>query len=570
MKILALSLLRIGDVVLSAPALRGMSELYPDAEIHLLVNSQASQIAELLPYIKRVVLFDRDLLQKGLGESSVPVFESYERLTSLVDQLNAEDYDLVINFTHSRLSGWLMSVLRGKRKLGLSFDATGAASFGSSWFKFLNSQVDADGRETFHFSDIFRFSLGLRERPAFPPLVETDGGMTEANTFLESSGLGERAFIAVQPLTSDPKKNWGLEKFATALNQFARRHPSVEIVVLGAPYERERLAPFVDVLLRDGLRAHLAITSFVGAFSLVARAHLLLTCDTSIKHLASSTKTPVVELSLGSSDYHRTGAYRQGSVIIQSREACAPCSHSKNCHRDAQYCASRLPADLVAMVASEVFMKRRFQLRTLAEEYVEWADVLVVENSESGFWAAYSVTESFSEENIGRWIDLTARKIWLQSGADGERTTEYFGSEVLKLTRLLRSIHGNVSEFEWRHLLGEFEAQARSVEGRMNGLKMGIKVLHGAYEDPKKMKMFVLGLIQFREKIRHSPFLRPLKSVLDQIIEDDISPAFTRFRRIVDTVSEIDRRNGLCLKIVRSLSHQIEIEIGREAEHYEP
>jgi ADP-heptose:LPS heptosyltransferase len=563
MKILVLSLLRIGDIVLSAPVLRALREQNPKAEIHLMLNSQFKQIAALLPYIDRIVPFERDRLQKGLGEGAVPVFDSYERLSEQLDELNATNYDWVINLTQNRLSGWLTSMITAKTRTGLCFDAQGRASFGSNWFKYLNSQVDSEGSEVFHFADVFRNGLSLGEdimqRSA---LVETVAGRKEADAFVAE--VGAKEVVCVQALTSDVKKDWGFERFAAALEQFRRSNTGspVTFAILGAPFERDRLQPLMSLLKDRGVRAELAILTFEGAFSLLRKAKLLLTGDTSVKHLACAARTPVVEISLGSSDVYRTGAYQHGSVIIQSREACAPCPHSKACHRESHACASKISPEVVAMVASEVYGARTFQLKAIAEEFENEIEILRVDTRSTGTWSAYSVVEAFSEKTIGRWLDLACRRLWLENPT-GE-ASDNMGTETLRLTRLMRAIHPEVSEIEWRHLFADFERQALGVDGRVNGFKVGLSYLRGCYEDPKKMTEYVRGLISFRERIRHSPLLRSFKSALDQVIEDDISPAFTRFRRISDLVTEIERRTDIHLRLIRGLAQSSEAEQGIE------
>lgn len=557
MKILVMNLLRIGDIVLSAPALRSLREKYPAAQIDLLINSQFRGVAALLPYIDHVHCFDRDKIQKGLGDGGVPVFESYERLSLLIDQLNGESYDIAINLTHNGLSGWMMSLIHAKKHIGLSFDQSGRGAFGSPWLKYLNSQVDEDGASVFHFSDIFRSSVGGDVDMSHQALVETKIGTDEVNEFLERQNLQSSKIVVVQALTSDPKKDWGLSRFESALSQFARVNPQADIVVLGAPFERERVEPLVRSLEKKGVKAHLAILSFEGAFSLLKRSHLLLSGDTSIKHLACAAQTQIVELSLGSSDLYRTGAYRDGSIIIQTQETCAPCSHSKACHRESHFCSARIAPDAVAMVMSEAFNRRTFQLESVAAEYGSDIEIFKVDNKTAGFWACYSLREPLSEESAARWLTLSAKKIWL-SAQEGAAAGESIGTEALRLNRLLKKIHPHASEIEWRHLLGDFERQAELLEGRMNGFKASIRHLHGCYENPMQFKLFMNGIIKFKEKIRHMPLLKPFMSSLDQLIEDDISPAFTRFRRVVDTLSEVERRNAIQLRIVRQLNSHIE------------
>jgi ADP-heptose:LPS heptosyltransferase len=556
MKILVLSLLRIGDIVLSAPALRGLREKYPEAEIHLLINKQFAGIAPLLPYIDRVLHFDRAGVQKGLGEATIPFFDSYERLTELIDELNHEGYDSVVNLTHSRLSGWLMSLIDAPEKLGLSFDVSGRPTFGSNWFRYLNNQVEAESDEVFHFTDVFRFALGLEDEVHLPALIETEHGRAEAETALADMGSPLNV-IAVQALTSDSKKDWGFENFRRALGEFARAQPEARIAIVGAPFERERLQPLVDFLRDDGVKAHLAILSFEGAFSFLKRSRLLLTGDTSIMHLASASKTPIIEISIGSSDYHRTGAYLSGAVIVQSREICAPCSHSKSCHRASHACAERVPADAIAMVLAEIYEGRSFQLRAIAEEFKDEIEILRVQSRNSGFWAAYSVLEPFTEEAIAHWIDLTSRKLWLACAREPALEPAMRGTEIRRLAQFLLDVHPSISNIEWKHLLADFERQLMSVEGRMNGFRLGLRALHTGYEDPRVLKDYVRGLIAFREKMRLFAVLRSYRGSLDQIIEDDISPAFVRLRRIVDGIGEIDRRTRITLALVRGLSERL-------------
>jgi ADP-heptose:LPS heptosyltransferase len=561
MKILVMSLLRVGDVLLAAPVLRALKDENPKVEIHLLLNSQCLRVAPLMPFVDRFIPFEREEIQRGLGQAEIPFFASHQILSSLVEDLNSQGYDRAVNITHNRLSGWLLGLIDAKEKIGLSLDAQGRANIKSNWFLHLNSQSENEGFEAFHYADIFRFALGLDSLPT-TSLIETPRGKKTANDLIASTFSSNQGLICVQALTSDVKKTWGLTAFAKALRVVSDRHAGVAFAVLGAEFEKAQLEPWVNSLKAQGINAQLVIADFETAFSVLRRSKLLLTLDTSIKHLAAAGRVPTVEISLGSADPYRTGVYLHGGIVVQSRENCAPCVHSKPCHREKHFCASRIPSDMVGMVVSEVFAGREFQLQTIAEEYQDEVDLLRVDLKNAGFWSATPVLEKFSEEEVGRWIDRVCRKIWLDQSEN--RTADKFGTEVIALCRLLRKSYPEVSEIEWRHLLGDFEKQSTLVEGRINGFKAGIRFLHGAFEDPKRMQEFVNGLISFREKMRPSPLLGSFRSALDRLIEDDISPSFTRFRHIVDVVSEIEKRTIIYLRIIRGLGLEIEPEAGVE------
>jgi|GEM_PF-1771532 len=567
MKILVLSLLRIGDIVLASSILRGLRTKYPEASIEVVINSQFKQVSNLMPYVDRWIEFDREALQSSLSLANEPLFDAYHQLSEWMDALGDEPYDLAINLTHNRLSGWMMSLIEAKTRIGLCFDAQGRGTFGSSWFRHLNSQVDAESLETFHFTDIFRFACGLESVPTGASLEPTALGESEAERFLNSAwGMTAAvsevrpSFLAVQALTSDTKKNWGLARFQMALEVFASRHPQTAIAILGAESERNLLEPIVAHLKEKGIRADLAILSFEGAFSLLRKAKLLLSGDTSIKHLAALAKTTVVELSIGSSDFPRTGAYQHGSVILQSVEACAPCTHSSLCHRDFHACASRLSADVVGMVTSEVFAGRSFQLSNIATEYQDEVSIYRVDIKTCGYWTAVAMTPKFSEENVAIHLDRASRKLWLMALDEREMSYE-FGTEIRQIATLMRSMYPTTSPIEWRHLLDAFESQAQATEVRINGFKTGIRVLHGCFESRERLMDFVKGLIGFREKIRHMSSQKSFKTSLDSVIEDDISPPFTRFRRIVDAVNEIEGRTAINLRMLRSLENEMGHEV---------
>ena len=579
MKILIMSLLRVGDLVLSSTVLRGLRDRFADAEIHCLINEQCIKATPLITYIDRWIPFERHQIQSGLGDATIPVFDSYERLSELIDRLNSESYDLTINLTHNRLSGWLMGLTDSKRRLGLSFDDSGQASFGSRWFRYLNDQVELESSGVFHFTDVFRFALEIGSEFESPTsgrlLAETPAGQKEAEAFLRGvtlpavSAAGQTSepvgpkILVVQPLTSDEKKDWGLSRYLEALSLFARTNDSM-IVILGAPFEKEKLTPFVESLVERGLKARLAILSLEGAYSLLKRSDLLLTGDTSIKHLACAAETPVIEISIGSADYRRTGAYQHGSVIIQSKESCAPCVVTKLCHRSAHACAKSIPVEAVAMTLSEIFANRAFQLRQVAEEYSQEIGIFRVESSTAGFWTACPVVEQFSDQSVGHWLDLSCRKIWLQSADRGDVSLKVKGTqalianEVRHLAGFLRANYPTTSVLDWRHLLDSFESQSQFIEGSMAGLKATLRTLNGCFEDPQKSREFVRGLIAVRERIRHIPSLASFKSALDSVIEDEMSAPLIRFRRVINVVVEIDQRAHIALCIIRGLSAEFE------------
>lgn len=355
MRILVVSLLRIGDLLMTAPAIAEIRRRHPQAQVDLVINRGSRAAARLIPDVSEVLIFEREELQAGLCEPERAYFESYDRLQRFVEDLQARSYDVVYNFTHNRLSAWLSGLVGARKVVGLCLEGTGGASFASPWFRQLNFQVDVDERESFHHVDIFwRAVQGSQvyiegQAPSLPAgLQETESGRRQAAEFLRQQKLSEYSeapWIGVQISTSDAKKEWGDDRFIQWITALSGEAASVMPVflVFGAPFEKDRIDQFVSRARQVGADARAAIVDLETAYSLMDHLTLMVTGDTAMKHLGSASSAPVLELILGSADAFRTGAWKVGDVVLRSREACAPCGHSEKCHRATHACAESLP-----------------------------------------------------------------------------------------------------------------------------------------------------------------------------------------------------------------------------------
>ncbi len=56
---------RIGDVVLTTPAIQALRETFPSAKISILVTPQTKSIVEGNPYLDEVIVYDAKSKDKG-------------------------------------------------------------------------------------------------------------------------------------------------------------------------------------------------------------------------------------------------------------------------------------------------------------------------------------------------------------------------------------------------------------------------------------------------------------------------------------------------------------------------
>jgi ADP-heptose:LPS heptosyltransferase len=341
MKILVVQLLRIGDIVMSVPAIQGLKEQYPEAAVHLLINRSSEKIVPIIKGVDRFHYFDRDRLQKAIGDASQSILLAHDLLAQQISECNLHDFDLVVNLTQTRLSAHICSLLQAKSKVGMHYSRNRVLRFNSFWFSQLNREEAelADGK--LHFSDLFQLGSGQQSLRA-----------ANFETTLSAKSRSQPQ-IAIQALTSDEKKNLSREFVQGLLRQLDRKADQIQrLVFLAAPSEERELNNLLAGAELKRLEVIVEVCSFKRAIEIIEESRLMLSVDTSIKHLAGATATPVVEIALGGSDRHRTGVYQDGAIVISSQENCYPCSHSRRCPYSSRHCEQSLSSEAVAEVVN--------------------------------------------------------------------------------------------------------------------------------------------------------------------------------------------------------------------------
>lgn len=301
MKILLVSLLRLGDVIQQGALFKGLRQQFPDAEIHLLMNRQFSHVEEVLPgMIDKYIFFDREDLQRGLGEAGYNILYPYRRLEDLVNFLNQQNYDVAYNLTHTKLSAYLLGSTDITNIKGLSHAEGRFRGLSNRWLRYFNERFSTQQRSLFHYVELLGHSFKI-------PVVRPAQRLT--------TGKIKKKTVLFQCLTSQEKKNWSLENFRALKGLIETSLVDYHIRILGAAFEKEKLLQYFS-------EDELLICGLAEAKQHLQEAALLVTGDTSIKHLAAQAGTPIVEIAMGGSDALKTGAFADNAIILQSAVVC--------------------------------------------------------------------------------------------------------------------------------------------------------------------------------------------------------------------------------------------------------
>lgn len=460
MRILIVSLLRMGDLVMAAEAIAALRQKHPKAEIDLLTNDVNAGVVPLIAGIDGVYYFSRSALQKDLAEAKRPIFAGLDSLRTLIDDINRAPYDLLVNLTQNRLSGYVCALIDAHEKVGLVMSANDQPQFGSPWFRHMNDFAHVSVASGFHFIDIFKNALSVSKADRVMPgaLKVTEKGQQETERL-----INDKPLAVIQPLTSDTKKNWISSYWAQMIATFARLEPQYEIHIFGAPNERERIQNIADEARALGVDAKVTILSLEGAFAFLSRAEVCISLDTGIKHLAAAAGTPrIVELVLGSSDFKRTAAYSSRSLILRSLESCQPCAHSKICHRtansDERPCAIRMNPTMVASLSAQFCRGDVMSLRQAAREYTDEVECYLGRFSTDGFWWPEFLGEEHAARNTSYLLELFGWKMILQK-EHLERVAPY-GAHIRNFQE---SYKEELPRFAIEQLLNEYSEKSKSV-----------------------------------------------------------------------------------------------------------
>ena len=452
MKVLVVSLLRLGDVILTLPVARGLKEEFADTEVHYLVNDDLAAVCDLMTDVDRVHFFPRKKVQNFVRDCSLPAFLPWQHLERFFRRINSENFDRVINLTHTKLSQYVVSQIEAEDYQGAHTSASGVPAFGSPWFRLLDQWSLDNGSTEFHYADVFFHGSGLRGGSRRSLLRETEAARVEVKPLL----AGTAPLICVQALTSDEKKNWGVEKFGETVRLLSQALPNYRYLFLCAPSEAHLIQPVIDQLKQEsGAKVDLANVSLGGLVSVLKKSRMLITGDTGVKHIAAAVGCQVLELSMGSSSLTRTGALLEGSLILQSNESCTPCRHSESCHRTEHFCSSGFnPAD-VAQIAFWSATGARSELRTIAHTQRGRFFVYEVVRTSQGDWMPRFLGQDFLYHSLVYQLHQCSWKAFAQAeGSPGPQRLSHFVYDLRKEIDLSQSSERS-SEFIFQRILSD-------------------------------------------------------------------------------------------------------------------
>ena len=282
MRILLIQLKRIGDLILTVPAVAALRKNFPDATIHLAIAHSGEDLIPAIPGIDRFI-----------------VANSWRRAADWLAILTSR-YDYCLDFTRTDRSAFLAVVSRAKRKI--SFERTKVRS---KWRPLVYDEfVDSSVRDkhTIDHHLAFLKSLGITEAAGDLHLNLPERAIQKAESLLSRANING-PFVIFHPGSARTEKFWEPERWAEVINYWSER-PGYRVLTSGdSSVEQTHVAE-----IKKHLRAPIADFSgeidLLTLTALIARASLLVGVDSAPTHLAAAMQTPQVVLYGPTNPFH--------------------------------------------------------------------------------------------------------------------------------------------------------------------------------------------------------------------------------------------------------------------------
>jgi ADP-heptose:LPS heptosyltransferase len=313
--VLVLRLDRIGDVLMSLPALHDLRRALPGARIRLAVGSWSLEVAKNAP-VDEVIVWSAPWAGRPQEGAS-----SFAELRRQARALRAAPPDLALDLQGDVRAAWLMHETGARWRAGY-------ANTGGRYL--LTHVIGLD--ESVSWVEQNRRAVATivgttASEPTFHPLTAEDRAFATrllANLDLER----RRPLVAIHPSGGRAIKQWPMERWAEVGYRLQEEHGAT-VLVTGSEADR----PLAERLARGLAARPIDLTGKLSAretMSVIAAVDLFLSPDTGPMHMACAVDTPSVSV-FGPSDPARffsggTGAPGSRHVVVRHDLWCAPCN----------------------------------------------------------------------------------------------------------------------------------------------------------------------------------------------------------------------------------------------------
>ena len=283
-KILLLQLKRIGDLILTTPAIAALRKNHPDAHITLAVSNDCAELLPAISNVDRVLIARRNL-----------------RDLAMLPSFAGKRFDYCIDFTRNDRSAVLTLLSRARKRVA-SYRIRDQSKTRARLYTDLVG-VRVRDMHTIDYNLALLEPLGIRAASSAPQL-DLPRPVREKADALRRDWKITRPYMILHPGSARREKLWDAVRWAEVINHFGQNNefelvltsgPSVDEQAHIASITRRSRQKFIDLSGK---------TDLLTLAALIGQAQLLVTVDSAPVHFAATTGTPQVILFGPTNPFH--------------------------------------------------------------------------------------------------------------------------------------------------------------------------------------------------------------------------------------------------------------------------
>lgn len=323
-KILLINLKKFGDIFQSGHLVSSIRSLHPNAQIDILCFEESMSATKTLVGITNISRINRKKITSFFKNNIYSDGMAFNEFEKSLKKVIANKYTRIINYSNDRVSTYLASYISSILNAdvaGIHFNSKNSVQHSNNFSIVLNDILTTSALCPLNFNDTYHYLCGIeanhkqntkiKSNPAHDKTASENFDRLRAS---KKNGDQKIHIIGVQLCTSSKTKNIPKEILTQTLERFLDL-PNFIPILLNAPTQEERnLVKEINQKLDNRLVSVEA--DFIALPSVLKGIDLLLTPDTSIKHMADLVNTPCLEISLGEAPFLKQGTINPKSAII--------------------------------------------------------------------------------------------------------------------------------------------------------------------------------------------------------------------------------------------------------------
>jgi len=300
----------IGDALMTTPALKGIKESFPKAEIFVAANPYVADVLKYNPCIDEILIFDLESLNNSF----------WQRLRLFREWGKKYNFNLGILFTNSFKSALEIFIMGIPQRAGFDTDGRGFL---------LTNKIHASSEilkkhEVEYFLELInQLGIETKNRELILKLSENDEAFVK-KFFLKNHFSPAKMIISVHAGASVQAKEWLPDRYAKVCDLLIRNF-AAQVIILGSKADQIISSKIISLMEERAINLA-GKTSLRESIAIMKYSDLFIGNNSGPMHIAAALKTPIVAI-FGPGVPEKTAPYLEKDKyeIVIKPFKCRPC-----------------------------------------------------------------------------------------------------------------------------------------------------------------------------------------------------------------------------------------------------